>query len=75
MIKSYSIFALLLTLFLIITGIVYLFSLIQERNQDIKEREMIYKSEIQKTKFGIKHEENKIPAYYRMKKFESVSKK
>lgn len=74
MIQDYGIFAFVLALILLIIGIVYLFLLAQEEESDRKDRERIYRTEMQTKKLGIPHNENKIPAYYRVQKFENTSK-
>lgn len=74
MIQGYGIFVFVLALILIITGIFYLFSLTQEDERERKERELIYRAEMQSIKCGIVHNENKIPAYHRVERLENAGK-
>jgi hypothetical protein len=74
MIQDYGIFAFVIALILLIIGMVYLFLLAQEEESDRKERELIYRTEMQFKKCGVAHNENKIPAYYRVQKFDTASK-
>lgn len=72
MIQGYGILVFALALILIVTGIVYLFLLTQDDERERKERELLYRIEMQSKKCGIIHNENKTPAYYRVQKFENA---